>query len=147
MSTDVNTETVPDANPDTKAGVALSFVTLVCQDVDEVSNFYAELFGLDHVTYLEGAYFRALQLGGTILGFNTPVAYELLNLPESDLSASAPSFWTFEVDSEEAVDTLAAAAVAAGATYRKEPFRTYYDAWQAVLLDPEKNVFRINKSA
>lgn len=130
-----------------KTGVRLSFVTLVCKDVDTVSDFYADLFGLDHVRYLEGEYFRALKLGDTILGFNTTAAYELLNLPDSDLDASPAAFWTFEVDYEQAVDELANAAVAAGATCRKEPFRTYYNAWQAVLLDPEGNVFRINRSA
>lgn len=128
------------------AKVTLSFVTLVCTDIDTVSDFYANLFGLQHVTELEGDYFRALRLGDTILGFNTPIAYELLNLPASDLASSAPAFWTFEVESEAAVDDLAAAAVAGGATYLKEPFRTYYNAWQTVLLDPEANVFRINKS-
>ncbi|OZC33575.1 VOC family protein [Gordonia polyisoprenivorans] len=128
------------------AKVTLSFVTLVCTDIDTVSDFYANLFRLQHVTELEGDYFRALRLGDTILGFNTPIAYDLLNLPPSDLAASAPAFWTFEADSEATVDELAATAVAAGATYLKQPFRTYYNAWQAVLLDPEANVFRINKS-
>ncbi|WP_255025042.1 VOC family protein [Rhodococcus sp. GA1] len=127
--------------------VRLSFVTQVCKDMERLSTFYANLFGLEHITELEGEYFRALRLGDTILGFNTTVAYDLLNLPSSDLDASPATFWTFETETEEEVDQLAAEAVDAGATYLKEPFRTYYGAWQAVLLDPEANVFRINKSA
>jgi hypothetical protein len=34
--------------------------------------------------------------------------------------------------------------VAAGARLVKAPYRTYYNWYQAVLLDPEQNVFRIN---
>ncbi|NLE82022.1 MAG: glyoxalase [Rhodococcus sp.] len=127
--------------------VHLSFVTQVCKDMEKIATFYADLFGLEHVTELEGEHFRALRLGDTVLGFNTIVAYDLLNLPASDLDASPATFWTFEAETEDAVDVFAGKAVDAGATYLKEPFRTYYGAWQAVLLDPEANVFRINKSA
>jgi hypothetical protein len=35
-------------------------------------------------------------------------------------------------------------AVAKGATLVKPPYKTYYNWYQAVLLDPEGNVFRIN---
>ncbi len=35
-------------------------------------------------------------------------------------------------------------AVANGATLIKEPYVTYYNWYQSVLLDPEGNVFRIN---
>ena len=48
-----------------------------------------------------------------------------------------------ELDDNE-VDRVTAAAVAAGATCVKEPGRTYYGAWQSVLLDPEGNAFRLN---
>ncbi len=35
-------------------------------------------------------------------------------------------------------------AVEAGATLIKPPYTTYYNWYQAVLMDPEGNVFRIN---
>ena len=35
-------------------------------------------------------------------------------------------------------------AVEHGAALVKPAYRTYYDWYQAVLLDPEQNVFRIN---
>jgi len=35
-------------------------------------------------------------------------------------------------------------AVAMGARLIKAPYETYYHWYQAVLLDPEDNVFRIN---
>ena len=36
-------------------------------------------------------------------------------------------------------------AVSQGARLIKEPYRTYYNWYQSVLLDPEENAFRINK--
>ena len=36
-------------------------------------------------------------------------------------------------------------AVTRGARVVKAPYQTYYNWCQAVLLDPEDNVFRINK--
>ncbi|PYD84206.1 glyoxalase, partial [Pseudomonas syringae pv. pisi] len=41
-------------------------------------------------------------------------------------------------------DRLVPVAVAQGAKLIKEPYLTYYNWYQAVLLDPEHNVFRIN---
>ncbi len=47
--------------------------------------------------------------------------------------------------SEQAeVDRLVPLAVEQGATLIKAPYLTYYNWYQAVLLDPERNVFRIN---
>jgi hypothetical protein len=42
------------------------------------------------------------------------------------------------------VDRLVPVAEAAGARLLKAPYETYYHWYQAVLLDPEGNVFRIN---
>jgi uncharacterized glyoxalase superfamily protein PhnB len=50
----------------------------------------------------------------------------------------------FEVGSDREVDAMCAAIIALGATVHAEPCDTYYDARQAVLSDPEGNVFRIN---
>ena len=51
---------------------------------------------------------------------------------------------TFHVDAAELFDALATRAVALGGQILKAPYRTYYDAWQVVLQDPEGNFFRIN---
>ena len=53
---------------------------------------------------------------------------------------SADSPCTYQAD----VDTCVPRAVEAGATLIKAPYTTYYNWYQAVLLDPEGNVFRIN---
>jgi predicted lactoylglutathione lyase len=42
------------------------------------------------------------------------------------------------------VDELTPKAVSLGAKLVKPPYKTYYNWYQAVLLDPEGNVFRIN---
>jgi predicted lactoylglutathione lyase len=49
-----------------------------------------------------------------------------------------------DVDSKEEVDEYVPKALTSGATLIKEPYTTYYNWYQAVMLDPEGNVFRIN---
>jgi predicted lactoylglutathione lyase len=49
-----------------------------------------------------------------------------------------------DVDSREEVDRMVPLAVSAGAVLIKPAYVTYYNWYQAVLLDPEQNVFRIN---
>ena len=51
---------------------------------------------------------------------------------------------TFDVDTTAEVDRLTPVAVERGARLMKAPYRTYYDWYQSVLLDPEDNVFRVN---
>ena len=49
-----------------------------------------------------------------------------------------------DVLSKQEVDATVPIAIAAGATLIKAPYETYYHWYQAVLRDPEGNVFRIN---
>jgi predicted lactoylglutathione lyase len=49
-----------------------------------------------------------------------------------------------DVDSKDDVDRMVPLALEAGATLIKPPYVTYYNWYQAVLFDPEQNVFRIN---
>lgn len=125
--------------------VGLSFASMLAEDFAGLADFYQQLLDLDEVMELRSEHFRGLTIGGTILGFSAHTAYDMLNLvaPEKD-SAGVNSFLTFEVDDDAQVDRLTAAAIAAGATCVKEPGRTYYGAWQSVLLDPEGNAFRLN---
>ena len=51
---------------------------------------------------------------------------------------------TIDVDSPAEVDRLVPIAISRGAELMKPPFQTDCDWYQAVLLDPEKNVVRIN---
>ncbi|QTI68862.1 VOC family protein [Gordonia polyisoprenivorans] len=124
--------------------VHLSFASIITDDIVGLSNFYADLLGLEEVVSLRSEHFRGLAMGETILGFSTPKAYELLNLRAPAEVSGTVQFLTFEVPTEPEVDTLTAAATAAGAQCVAAPQRTYYGAWQSVLLDPKGNAFRVN---
>lgn len=126
------------------SSVRLSFVSVISDDIVGLSGFYEEVFGLDEVVTLRSEHFRGLWIGETILGFSTKHAYALLNLTDPESVSEPSTFWTFEVDTESAVSAMTDAAVAAGARCVSAPARTYYGAWQSVLLDPEGNAFRVN---
>ena len=125
---------------------SLSFVSVICDDVGSLAAFYGEVFDLASVDDLASEHFRALKIGDTVLGFSAPSAFEMLNLEA--VGPQAPTtFWTFEVDTAEQVNTLTQIAIDAGARCVKNPSRTYYGSWQSVLLDPAGNAFRINSTA
>ncbi|GAB04229.1 putative lactoylglutathione lyase [Gordonia amarae] len=130
-----------------KPTVSMSYITVICRDFVALATFYRDLLGYDEIPELESDIFRALRSDGPIIGFHSPGAFDLLNLPEADLAAPGNSIWTFGTESDEAVDTMTARAVELGAVVVKEPFRTYYGAWQSVLHDPEGNIFRFSKNA
>jgi uncharacterized glyoxalase superfamily protein PhnB len=124
---------------------SLSFASVFSADIEKLSTFYRELLGLDEVLELRSEHFRGLYIGDTILGFSAPTAYKMLNLPEPhEKSDSVSTFLTFEMPTDADVDSATSAAVDAGATCVKKPSRTYYGAWQSVLLDPDGNAFRLN---
>lgn len=125
--------------------VGLSFASVFAGDIAALSDFYRRVFGFDEVAELHSDHFRGLRVGETVLGFSAHTAYDMLNLvaPERP-DSGARSFLTFEMADDDEVDATTAAAITAGATCVKQPARTYYGAWQSVLLDPEGNAFRIN---
>ncbi|MCZ4553937.1 VOC family protein [Gordonia rubripertincta] len=125
--------------------IGLSFASVFADDIGELSDFYRRVFGFDEVVELHSEHFRGLRVGGTVLGFSAHTAYDMLNLvaPERGRDGVS-SFLTFEMADGDEVDTVTAAAIAAGGTCVKAPTRTYYGAWQSVFLDPEGNAFRIN---
>jgi uncharacterized glyoxalase superfamily protein PhnB len=51
---------------------------------------------------------------------------------------------TFEVNPTTTVERLTSLAVEMGAQILREPYDTSYGSRQAVLADPDGNVFRIN---
>jgi len=88
--------------------------------------------------------FRGLDTGKSSLGFNALDAYELLHLSDYADTHGVKFLLNIDVDSQADVERLVPHAVEAGATLIKAPYLTYYNWYQAVLLDPEGNVFRIN---
>jgi catechol 2,3-dioxygenase-like lactoylglutathione lyase family enzyme len=126
-------------------GVSLSFASLLVAEPDRSVGFYAELFDLPEVEELASPYFRGLRIGPTVLGFSGPKAYELLELPEpAGPGDGVDTFLTFEAPDRDGVTELTARAAELGGAVVKEPYDTYYGAWQSVVRDPDGHAFRIN---
>ena len=123
----------------------VAYVTLFAHDIERLSAFYADVFAFRELTEYRNEIFRALDAGAIWLGFSASAAYELLGIAEYAGATGARSMLTIEVDDAEQVTALSERAVTAGARLIQPPHRTYYGAWQAVLADPEDNIFRINK--
>ena len=120
-------------------------INLFCKDHVRTFEFYRSLLGAPEMIEHTSTMYRGLQLPGYSLGFHAVEAYALLDL--SDYRGATPSvrhYPTFNLDSIDAVDRMLEHALQLGATLRKGPFTTYYDAYQVVLLDPELAVFRLN---
>ncbi len=122
----------------------LSYVNVFARDVVALSGFYQQVFGFPEIEAIRSPIFRGLDTGRSSLGFNALDAYELLHLSEFSDTRGAKFLLNIDVDSREEVDRRVPVALAAGATLVKAPYETYYHWYQAVLLDPEGNVFRIN---
>ncbi|KXJ31334.1 MULTISPECIES: VOC family protein [unclassified Pseudomonas] len=123
---------------------SLSYVNVFARDVVALSGFYQRVFGFPEIEAIRSPIFRGLDTGKTAIGFNAPEAYELLGLGEFAGSEGCRFLLNLEVGSRAEVDRLVPVAEAAGARLVKAPYETYYHWYQAVLLDPEGNVFRIN---
>ncbi|MDB5643598.1 MAG: glyoxalase [Hyphomicrobiales bacterium] len=124
----------------------LAYVNILAGDIVALSGFYARLLGFKEIESHRSPIYRCLDTGGMELGFNAAQAYELLQIADRKPAGRGPVqvYLTFEVESPEAVEALAKSAVEAGARIVKAPYDTYYNARQAVLEDPEGNVFRLN---
>ena len=123
----------------------LSYVNVFARDVVALSGFYSEVFGFPDIEAIRSPIFRGIDAGGTAIGFNALDAYELLKLQDFAETKGVKFLLNIDVDTVDEVDAMVPKAVEKGATLIKAPYRTYYDWYQAVLLDPEGNVFRINK--
>jgi predicted enzyme related to lactoylglutathione lyase len=123
----------------------LSYVNVFARDVEALSRFYIDLFGFTEIVEIRSPIFRGVATGKSALGFNAQDAYGLLNLAEFASPTGIKFLLNIDVDSVAEVDRLVPVAVAMGARLVKPPYHTYYGWYQAVLLDPEGNVFRINK--
>ncbi|MCJ2371888.1 VOC family protein [Pseudomonas sp. RGM 3321] len=123
---------------------SLSYVNVLAQDIVALSGFYSKLFGFSEIEAIRSPIFRGLDTGRSCIGFNALAAYELLGLDEFAGSTGCRFLLNIDVDEQSEVDRLVPLAVAMGARLVKEPYLTYYHWYQAVLLDPEGNIFRIN---
>lgn len=122
----------------------LSYVNVFARDVIVLSGFYQHVFGFAEIEAIRSPIFRGLDTGKSSLGFNALDAYALLHLDDYADTRGVKFLLNIDVDSQAEVDRMVPVAVGAGATLLKPPYVTYYNWYQAVLLDPEGNVFRIN---
>lgn len=127
--------------------VRLSYVNLFARDIDALAAFYSRLLGFPEIVAHRSPIYRCLDAGGGMeLGFNAVDAYRLLNLQDRQTADAVPVsvYFTVELDAAGAVDALADECAASGGRIVKAPYLTYYNARQAVLADPEENIFRLN---
>jgi hypothetical protein len=122
----------------------LSYVNVFAEDVVALSSFYQQVFDFPEIASIRSPIFRGLDAGKSNIGFNARDAYTLLGLAEFNDVKGVRFLLNFDLETKEAVDRLVPLAVKAGATLIKGPYETYYHWYQAVMLDPEGNVFRIN---
>jgi predicted enzyme related to lactoylglutathione lyase len=123
----------------------LSYVNIFAKDIVALSGFYQDVFGFQEIVEIRSPIFVGLDTGMSSLGFNAQDVYKLLELGDYANPTGAKFLLNFDVDAAEDVDRLTPIAVAKGAKLMKAPYKTYYNWYQSVLLDPEENVFRINK--
>jgi predicted enzyme related to lactoylglutathione lyase len=127
--------------------VTLSYVNVFVRDIEALPDFYIAVFGLTEHAERRAPIFRSLDGGGgSAIGFNAPAAYDLLGLEAGEGSAVCFAL-TFDVASPDEVAAFTDKAVLHGARLVKGPFPTLYGTIQAVLTDPENNVFRINAAS
>jgi predicted enzyme related to lactoylglutathione lyase len=129
---------------ETSDKAALSYVNVFARDIVALSQFYIDAFGFTEIEKMRSPIFRGLETGRSNLGFNAQDAYGLLKLDEFSQVSGVKFLLNIDVASMAEVDRLTPKAVSLGAKLMKPPYKTYYNWYQAVLLDPEGNVFRIN---
>ena len=130
--------------PTPAAPVQLSLVNIFAEDLERLAEFYREALTLSEVRAYRTEIFVMLEGGGARLGINGREAYALLGLEDLTPASGCRFMLNFEMSSEEAVRTAVRKAAGLGARVRKAPYLTPYDYYQAVLEDPEGNIFRLN---
>lgn len=120
-------------------------INLFCRDHEKLFGFYRDLLEAPEMAEHASPIYRGLLLPGFTLGFHAQEAYALLDV--TDYRPPRPyagHYPTFNLKSVAALDTKLKLALELGASIRKAPYTTYYNAYQAVLLDPEGHMFRLN---
>ncbi|MGA0569783.1 VOC family protein [Variovorax sp. VNK109] len=118
-----------------------------CRDIEAQLAFYRALLGLGESVHSRSPIYRAVEGEHFQFGFHAQQAYELLGLSSRAPMDLPPQpvtgYPTFMLGSIADVDATIAKVAALGGKVIQGPYPTYYSQWQAVLADPEDNVFRI----
>ena len=123
----------------------MDYVNVFAEDIEKLANFYMTVFGFEEIEEMRYPIFRAVKAGRINIGFNAMDAYDLLELSEHRDTSGIKFLLNFTCASKREVDQISQRAQDLGAVAIKQPYTTYYNWYQAVLLDPEGNCFRINR--
>ena len=130
----------------TQNAARLAYANIFARDPSALALFYQRVFGFAEITANRSPIFVCLDAGGIELGFNAEQAYGLMGLGDRKPRSVAAlrTFLSIEVSAPEAIDKAVTAALENGGNLVKAAYDTYYNARQAIVEDPEGNVFRIN---
>lgn len=125
----------------------LNLVNVFARDFKGLAGFYQKVFDFPEIREYRSSIFRCLDAGQAALGFNAFDAYELINVrqPRRQARPDVKVFINIEARSKKELEQRVEKALKYGARLLKEPYITYYNFYQAVLEDPEGNVFRVNR--
>lgn len=124
------------------------YVNLFCTNIHDQLAFYLVLLGIPEAVSHRSPIYRCIQATTFEFGFHAAAAYALLGVADrapAPLQASpVTAYATFMLGSCAEVDALTLKTAALGGRIIKAPYPTYYGQWQAVLADPENNMFRLS---
>jgi len=128
------------------------YFSLFCSDIEAQLAFYLALLRMPEAVASRSPIYRSIQASSFEFGFHATPAYAVLGVadrapaPTANSTQISPvtSYATFMLGSCREVDDLTAKATALGGRVIKAPYPTYYGQWQAVLADPENNMFRLS---
>ena len=124
------------------------YFSLFCNDIEAQLAFYLALLRMPEAAAQRSPIYRCIQASSFEFGFHAAPAYALLGVadrtPPRGQISPVTSYATFMLGSCAEVDELTEKATTLGGRIIKAPYPTYYGQWQAVLADPENNVFRFS---
>jgi len=128
------------------------YFSLFCIDIEAQLAFYLALLRMPEAARSRSPIYRCIQASHFEFGFHAAPAYALLGVadrapvPSTNSAQISPvtSYATFMLGSCAEVDDLSLKAASLGGRVIKASYPTYYGQWQAVLADPENNMFRFS---
>ena len=124
------------------------YFSLFCKNFEAQLAYYLALLSMPEAVTHRSAIYRCIQATNFEFGFHAAPAYALLGVadraPAMLQTSPVTGYATFMLGSCAEVDASSLKAAALGGRIIKAPYPTYYGQWQAVLLDPENNMFRLS---
>lgn len=124
------------------------FYSLFCKDIEQQLAYYLALLAMPEAVSHRSPIYRCIQATTFEFGFHAAPAYALLGVadraPTPLQTSPVTAYATFMLGSCAEVDALTRQGTALGGRIIKAPYATYYGQWQAVLADPENNMFRLS---